>query len=336
MQANSEKTLRKNLCHKANSRGHSHGYSDSEKWVSEFAGPGDSEVGKSSSTSASASSPELPSSVSVILPALNEAGAIGRVLDEIPRDRIRALGCDLRILVIDGNSNDETRIIAEAHGAEVILQAGNGKGGAIRQVHEFLLDEYPAPIASPSPNSYFIIMDADGTYPGERIVDIVKALQAGYDLVLGSRFLRKMEPGAMPYLNRVGNRVLTFGFRFLYGIWLSDVCTGMYGFSNRVLRNLTLHANGFDIEADVFASACEMNARMKEVPVVYRCRIGAPNLIPLRAGALIGWRILIDRFREHNGRPLNGSFVRREFNLASPLRRRRGWGRGRESKDARE
>lgn len=289
-----------------------------------------------SNTSASASGSEGPSSVSVILPALNEADAIARVIDEIPRDRIRALGCDLRVLVIDGNSHDETRVIAEAHGAEVILQAGHGKGGAIRQVHEFLLDEYPAPISTPSPHSYFIIMDADGTYPGERIVEIVKALQAGYDLVLGSRFLHKMEAGAMPYLNRVGNRVLTFGFRFLYGMWLSDVCTGMYGFSNLVLRNLTLRANGFDIEADVFASACEMNARMKEVPVVYRHRIGAPKLIPLRAGALIGWRILIDRFQEHNGNRLHGRSVRREFNLASPLRRRRGWGRGRESKDTRE
>src|SRR5204863_2020935 len=60
----------------------------------------------------------------VIIPVLNEAEVIGRVLDEVPREQVD------RVLVVDGGSTDETIVVAKRHGAEVVKQSEPGYGAA--------------------------------------------------------------------------------------------------------------------------------------------------------------------------------------------------------------
>lgn len=240
-------------------------------------------------------------SVCVILPALNEERTIGSVIRRIPRETLEVLGYSPRILVVDGNSIDSTLAIARARGAEIVHQDGRGKGNALRQVVEVLQgDGGSSNVVIPGP-THFVVLDADGTYAPETITDLVAALDSGYDLVLASRFLGFIHPGAMGSLNRLGNRLLTQLFRFLNGVALTDVCTGMYAFNDRVLRNLRLEADGFDVEADLFTAACLMGARIAEVPVDYSRRVGEPKLLPLRAGIRIGLRIL-SRWLERGNR----------------------------------
>lgn len=244
-------------------------------------------------------SPELGSnpgpSVYVLIPALDEERGIGRVIECVPRDRLRDLGYTPRTIVIDGGSRDRTRSIASDLGAEVLLQRGRGKGQAIRHIREILVEEGLAAPPETNGHSRYVVLDADGTYPPDRIVDLVRRVDQGFDLVLGSRFQGTIEPGAMTILNWIGNRLLTRLFRLLYGVPVTDICTGMYGFNEEVLRTLELTADGFDIEAEIFASVCLAAAAVTELPIRYSRRIGPPKMVPLRSGARIGWRILTGR-----------------------------------------
>lgn len=243
-----------------------------------------------------------PKELCIILPALNEERTIGQVIRRIPRESLHLLGYSPRVLVVDGRSTDATLKIARAKGAEIVNQEGKGKGDALRQVHEVLQKEVGDEPTSASCPRRYVVMDADGTYPPETIADFVAALDSGYDLVLGSRFLGIIHPGAMTNLNRFGNQLLTWLFRTLARVEITDVCTGMYAFNERVFDNLDLRADGFDIEADIFTAASVMNARIAEIPVDYTRRLGEPKLVPLRSGVRIGWRIFVRRVQGLDGR----------------------------------
>jgi len=232
-------------------------------------------------------------SVEVLLPALNEEKGVGSVIDRIPTDRLRRSGYRVRVWVVDGKSTDATLEVARNHGASTFVQTGDGKGNGVRQLIDHLISEVREPPAVPS--RVFVMLDADGSYPSEQIPEFVDALEAGSDVVVGSRLLGAVEDGAITSFNLLGNRILSRLAAFLFRVPVSDVCTGMWGFREDSLRNFGLAADGFDLEADLFASACETGARLKELPIEYRRRIGEAKLIPLRTGLLIAWRLLMKR-----------------------------------------
>ena len=242
-------------------------------------------------------SKRLARELCIILPALNEAKTVGTVIQRIPLARLRGDGLVPRVLVVDGKSVDATCDVARLHGAEIVAQVGRGKGNAIRQVHQALKEEAAhAPRALAVPR-YFVVLDADATYPPERIPDLVEKLASGANLVLASRLNGTMESGAMTNLNRLGNSLLTGMFRLLNGVAVSDACTGMYGFDEEVFHSLDLKADGFDVEADIFSSACLAGARIDEVEIHYGRRDGTPRLTPLRAGIRIAIRIFLRRIQ---------------------------------------
>lgn len=243
----------------------------------------------------------VPKEVCIIIPALNEERTIGRVIRRIPRESLRVLGYKARVLVVDGNSSDGTLRIAKARGAEIVVQAGKGKGNALRQVCDYLQEDVWDGGGLVRESRHYVVIDADCTYPPETIADLIAALDSGYDVVVASRFMGMIHPGAMTPLNRFGNRALTRLFGFLNGVDLSDVCTGMYAFNERVFQNLKLEADRFDVEAELFTSARLMNARFAEVPVDYSRRLGKPKLRPLRSGIQIGLRMFVSRTRRPEG-----------------------------------
>ncbi len=269
--------------------------------------PGDGELTPSSHA------PTLLGRVVVILPALNEALAIGQVLAEIPREELRDQGYALSVWVVDGKSMDATREVAMGKGAGIFVQRGNGKGSGIAQALDYFIGPEARLKEESDIQRYFIMLDSDGTYPPEAIPRFVNALEKGYDVVMGSRFLGRIEEGALTLLNRIGNIFLTGFARFLYRVPVTDVCTGMWGFAEKFLRQFASTADGFDLEADIFASACEDGTRLAEVPITYRRRIGTPKLVPIRTGLLIAKRLLLRWLRR--AEPLRKR-VRRRLRLA--------------------
>ena len=221
---------------------------------------------------------ELPSfkplNVGVVIPALDEEKNIEEVLC-----RLNDFGFD-NVLVIDGRSKDNTVKVAAKYGAKVILQAGHGKGDAIRQVLS---------------NGYFdvdamVLMDADGSMDPAEIHAFIEALDSGADVVKGSRFLKGGRTYDMSATRRFGNSMLMFFVNFLWSAKYTDLCYGYAVFSKHAVEKLApvLESDGFEIETEIFLKALDLGLVVKEVPSVeYERKYGASKLHAFKDGCRI-------------------------------------------------
>src|SRR5436853_2690126 len=212
-----------------------------------------------------AENPILPS-LSILLPALNEELGVAEVLKRIPQATLHQRGLAYSVYLLDGHSTDQTRAVATRFGAEVFVQSGRGKGAAFREFVPRIQEDFA------------LFMDPDGTYPPEAIPDLVGFLGADSPVVLGSRFLGKIDEGAMTATNYLGNRLLSWFASFLYATPISDLCSGMWAFVSERLKSLGLTADGFDLEADIFAECALRKIPIVHVPIEYHQRLREPTL----------------------------------------------------------
>jgi len=227
--------------------------------------------------------PRLPT-VSILLPALNEEGGVEAVLRRIPRKTLQRRGLAYSVYVLDGRSTDRTRSVAKRFGAEIFVQTGRGKGSAFREfvprIHE----------------DFAVLLDSDGTYPPELIPDLVGALRKGSSVVLGSRLDGSIAVGAMSMANYVGNRLLSRFASLLFNTPISDVCSGMWAFRSEQLKSLGLTADGFDLEADIFAECALKRIPITEIGIRYDRRVGKGKL-RMKEGVRIAFALLRKRIR---------------------------------------
>lgn len=224
------------------------------------------------------------SEVSIILPTLNEEETIGKVIDEIPRVMLEGKGYQVKVLVVDGNSTDNTRQIAQERGAEVIIEPRKGKGRAMRTAFEQVRADF------------VFMLDADYTYPATYIPDMLDMLQRDCDVVIGSRLRGEREEGAMSRLNVIGNHLLTLMAEVLYLRRISDLCTGFWGFKGKVIPRLHLTADGFNFEAELFTQIVKHGYSIGEIPIYYRRRQTPAKLSSIKDGFKIGWTLINKRF----------------------------------------
>ncbi|XRO76038.1 glycosyltransferase family 2 protein [Methanocaldococcus sp. 28A] len=228
--------------------------------------------------------------VVVLLPALNEEETIGKVIDEIPFKKLENEGYNVKVVVANGHSTDKTAEIAKKKGA-IVYNVPIGKARGVKRALELIDFNY----------DYLVMLDSDYTYPPEYIYDIVKALEK-YDVVIGSRLKGKIENGAMSKVNKLGNFGLTLLATILYGMKISDLCTGMWGFRKYVLESIKIDADGFDLEANFYTEIVKKGFNIGEIVINYRKRPNKPKLgggNPLGAiktGLMIGWYLVKKRF----------------------------------------
>ena len=226
----------------------------------------------------------MGTSLSIVLPALNEEAGIEAVMKRIPGSILRGRGLSWSINLLDGHSTDDTRAVASRLGAEVFIQSGHGKGAAFREFIPSIREEVT------------VLLDSDGTYPPEAIPDLLEALGKDRPVVLGSRILGTIDPGAMSNANYLGNKLLSLFASIVFRTHVSDLCSGMWAFESDRLKSLDLSANGFDLEADIFAECALRRIPIAEVPIRYERRIGRPKL-RFSAGFKIAFRLLKKRLR---------------------------------------
>ncbi|MFW5927789.1 MAG: glycosyltransferase family 2 protein [Thermoplasmatota archaeon] len=212
--------------------------------------------------------------VSVVIPTLNEAEAIRDVIEEILKNKLKERDYELEIIVVDGGSNDGTVEMME--GLDVkIIRDDDGKADAVRKGFEA------------AEGYYLFLIDGDGSYPADKIANMVEVLDDGYDMVLGSRFAGKIDKGAMSLRNKIGNKILTWLGNLLYGTSVSDICTGLRGIRAEEIDNLP--GDGFEIEAGIHMMMSDKD--IEEIPIHYEKRKGNSKL-RLWDGFKIGWRLL--------------------------------------------
>src|SRR5436305_7454240 len=133
--------------------------------------------------------------VSVVIPCLDEAETIGECVTRA-RTALAANGFAGEVIVVDNGSADGSGELARRAGALVVDEPRRGYGSA-----------YLAGLAA-ARGDYIVMVDADLTYDLSEIPSFLRELDAGAQLVVGNR-MHDIRPGAMPFLSRLGNPLLS-------------------------------------------------------------------------------------------------------------------------------
>jgi glycosyltransferase involved in cell wall biosynthesis len=223
--------------------------------------------------------------ICIVLPTLNEALSIEKVLEEIPKQALEEQGYKVEVVLVDGRSTDGTLEIAQKRKIKILYELRKGKGRAVRTALETIKSDY------------IFMLDADYTYPSTYILPMVEALKS-YPVVIGSRLKGKREKGSIKSINIIGNYMLTWLASLLFKTRISDLCTGFWGFRQSTVGDLDLTSEGFQLEADFFTQLAKKGYKIGEVPIIYRARIGKAKLGGIKDGLKIA--LFLIRRRLHS------------------------------------
>jgi len=222
--------------------------------------------------------------VSLVVPARNEARNIPWVFEQIPESVDE-------VILVDGDSVDATVPMARhcLPSVRFVRQNGPGKGNALRT--GFLA----------ATGDYVVMMDADGSMSPAEIPHFLHFLEHGYDFVKGSRFVAGGGSLDITRFRRMGNHVLLVAVNRLYHASLTDLCYGFCAFRRSFLELLDLHASGFEIEAEMIVHALRSGLRIAEVPSLeLPRRSGSSNLHAISDGRRVLHTLLSERPGAHS------------------------------------
>jgi glycosyltransferase involved in cell wall biosynthesis len=220
--------------------------------------------------------------ITIIIPALNEAGNIRRLVAEIPQN------LSPEIIVVDNGSTDATAQEAETAGVRVVSEPVRGYGRACA-----------AGLAAIRETDVVVFLDGDGSFDPVELPQVLAPIEQDQaDLVLGTRMMGKIEAGAMPPHQIFGNRLVSWLMSGLYRIRVTDL--GPYrAIRFDILKKLDMREMTFGWPTEMMVKAARAHARIVEVPVSYRKRWSGQSKVggTLRGTVLAGYHILSVTFR---------------------------------------
>jgi glycosyltransferase involved in cell wall biosynthesis len=216
--------------------------------------------------------------ISIVIPALNEEGIVGKTVRTVPLDKLHEHGLETEIIVVDNASTDNTAKEAEEAGARVVLGSKRGYGNAYLKGF------------SEATGDIVVMGDADGTYPFQITYDFIQPILKGEaDFVMGSRLKGDIKEGAMPALHKyIGNPFLTWVLNKLFGAGISDAHCGMRAIQKDTLDDLNLKSGGMEFASEMVIEAARKNVKIAEIPITYYPREGESKL----SSFADGWRHL--------------------------------------------
>jgi glycosyltransferase involved in cell wall biosynthesis len=217
--------------------------------------------------------------VSVVIPAMNEAENLPYVFKTLP-------GWIHEVVLVDGNSTDDTIEVAKElwPDVKVVEQRGKGKGDA-------LITGFAA-----CTGDIIVMIDADGSADGHEIVSYVSALVSGADFAKGSRFANGGGTDDMTFIRMLGNRVLCGAVNRKFGARYTDLCYGYNAFWRHCLDKIDLDCTGFEVETLMNIRVVKAGLKVQEIPSHEYLRIhGTSNLRAVRDGLRVLRVILKER-----------------------------------------
>ncbi len=215
--------------------------------------------------------------IAVIIPALNEAGNIRSLVTEVLETM------PVQVIVVDNGSTDATAEEAHTAGGRVVYEPRQGYGYACA-----------AGVAAAQDADVLVFLDGDYSFLPSELPGILAPILAGEaDLVLGSRWLGYIAPGAMPFQQRFGNWLAARLMNLLYGLSVTDL--GPYRAIRRpLLLALAMREMTFGWLTEMLVKAARQGARLVEVPVSYHSRQAGRSKVSgtLRGTLLAAWYIL--------------------------------------------
>ncbi|MCF8468513.1 MAG: glycosyltransferase family 2 protein, partial [Sneathiella sp.] len=190
-------------------------------------------------------------SIAVMVPCLNEEMTIGQVIADF-----KAALPAAKIIVCDNASTDNTAVVAQQAGAEIIYEDLPGKGNAIRR----LFSDIEADI--------YIMVDGDATYEASLAPRLVAhLLEHRLDMVCAKRVASAETAYRKGHV--LGNRMFSGIVARVFGRRFEDILTGYRVFSRRFVKSFPLLSEGFEIETELTIHALELNMPVAEIASVY-------------------------------------------------------------------
>jgi hypothetical protein len=234
--------------------------------------------------------PPAKPSVSIVVPAKNEAGTLESLIQRIPK-----MGPDDEIIIIEGHSIDDTwRVLQDlqkkySSTAHIVLarQDGKGKGDAVRKGFDLATREL------------LMVLDADLSVMPEDLPKFYNALNEGKgEFINGSRLVYPVNEKAMRFWNIVGNKFFAAMFSFLIGQRFKDTLCGTKALTREQYLKIAAQRSYFGEfdpfgDFDLIFGACRLGMKIVEIPVQYQSRTyGATNIQRWRHGLLL-FRMLV-------------------------------------------
>lgn len=221
-----------------------------------------------------------PPVIDVIIPALNEENAVGLVVSELPKKKIR------EIIVVDNGSADNTPEKAKEAGAKVLFEERQGYGSACLKALRFIEEKAVEP-------DIVVFIDADYSDYPEQLIELVQPIAAeNIDLVIGSRVLGDVEKGALTIPQKFGNALACFLLRLLYGYHFTDL--GPFrAVKYEALKRMKMKDPDYGWTVEMQIKAAQLKLACIEVPVKYRKRIGVSKVSGTVKGVILaGYKII--------------------------------------------
>jgi len=201
----------------------------------------------------------------LIVPALNEAGAIGELLRRVPRDAVH------EVIVVDNGSTDATATVARAAGARVVSEPRRGYGAAC----------FAGVIALPPDAAIAVFIDADGSQRPEEVPHVLAPILADRaDLVLGARRLGRNHPVHAAAGTRLVARYVAWRWR----VPITDLGP-LRAVRTGLLTRLRMRDRAAGWPVEMIVKAAALQARIVEVPVSHSPRIAGRSKV---SGTLFG------------------------------------------------
>lgn len=214
--------------------------------------------------------------VDVIIPALNEAGNIADLVGQAAAQGVH------QVIVVDNGSTDQTGLIAKEAGAQVVAEPRRGYGYAC------------AAGVQAATADILLFLDGDFSFLPQEMPRLLEPIQQGRaDLVLGSRILGSIAPGAMPPHQRFGNWLTARLMRQLYRVDVTDL--GPYRAIRReLLLALAMQEMTFGWPTEMMVKCARRRSPIVEVPVSYHSRRAGKSKVSgtLRGSVLAAYFIL--------------------------------------------
>ena len=211
--------------------------------------------------------------IAVMVPCLNEAAAIGKVVKDF-----RAARPTAKVYVYDNNSTDGTAAVAAAAGAEVRRERRPGKGNVVRRMFQDIEADV------------YVMVDGDDTYDASVAPQMIEQLvDENLDMLVGKRV--ETHVAAYRAGHRLGNRVLTGLVGRLFGSQIEDMLSGYRVFSRRFAKSFPSSSREFEIETELTVHAMQMKMALAEIDTNYKER--PPGSTSKLRTFRDGWRILL-------------------------------------------
>ena len=259
----------------------------------------------------------LEPTVSVVIPAKNEALNLPHVFEGLPRDLYE-------VILVDGGSTDDTVEVARQLWPDITIigQTRRGKGNALACGFE------------EASGDFIVMLDADGSTDPAEIPLFVDALKSGADFAKGSRFMTGAGSSDISRFRQLGNYFLNKAVNLLYGTRYTDLCYGYNAFRRECLSVIDLEGgevdgvdertmlwgDGFEVETLINVRIAKAGLRVAEVPSFERSRyFGTSNLNAFSDGMRVLRTIHAERKRGTRRAATTSAATEREVGISWSL-----------------